>query len=471
MNFVFYDFETSGKDPCWDQILQVGAILVDESFNEIETLEMRCKLKRGLIPSAGALKVNHSTFSNLIKANKSHYEMICELEKKFKEWSPAVFIGYNNLEFDEEFLRNSFFKTLRDPYLTSMNRNKRSDLLGLLRTLDLFFPDTIKIPKNEKQRKVFKLDKISPFNGIDHFAHDALGDVKATIEIAKMVAKRSPEIWKSCLASSEKSKVLDLLNKNDLVFFSETYFGKTTGFGGCYILNHPIYKYPILFDLSFNPEELIDLSSKDLKETFLSGQKFIRTVRHNKNPILLTADKLERSNYFGKTDLKEYEKKSNYLKNSESFKENILLFLADLAQEKEQKQETEGSQVDIMAEESLYSGGFPSFDDLHVRQDFGKANWSERYDLCKKFSDKRLSYFGIRLIYEEFPEALPKSIRDEIHRAIVLQVLSENKERWNTLNIFNKEIENIENEYKSSIDYEFVKELRSIYSYIQKLYQ
>ena len=32
---------------------------------------------------------------------------------------------------------------------------------------------------------MFKLDQVSPFNGIEHFAHDALGDVKATIEIAK----------------------------------------------------------------------------------------------------------------------------------------------------------------------------------------------------------------------------------------------------------------------------------------------
>ena len=128
--------------------------------------------------------------------------MVCKIENKFKAWSPAVFIGYNNVAFDEEFLRNGFFKSLRDPYLTSSNRNGRSDLLGLIRTLDLFFPDKIKIPKNEKNRKVFKLDQVSPFNEIEHFAHDALGDVKSTIEMAKKVAKKSPEIWKACLILS-----------------------------------------------------------------------------------------------------------------------------------------------------------------------------------------------------------------------------------------------------------------------------
>ena len=135
--------------------------------------------------------------------------------------------------------------------------------MGLLRTLDLFYPGKIRIPKNEKNRKVFKLDQVSPFNGIEHFAHDALGDVKATIEIAKIVAKKSPEIWSACLTFSEKSKVSEFLNDNQIVFFSETYFGKTTGFGGSYLTNHPIYKYPIMFDLNFDPEEFLGLTVID----------------------------------------------------------------------------------------------------------------------------------------------------------------------------------------------------------------
>ena len=470
MNYVFYDLETSGKNPCWDQILQVGAILVDKNFNILDMIEMRSKLKPGLIPSAQALRVNHSTFNSVIENNNSHYEMVCKLENKFKAWSPAIFIGYNNIAFDEEFLRNSFFKSLRDPYLTSLNRNRRSDLLGLLRTLDLFFPGKIKIPKNEKNRKVFKLDQVSPFNGIEHFAHDALGDVKATIEIAKWVAKTAPDIWKACLICSEKSKVLDFLSENLIVFFSETYFGKTTGFGGSHIANHPIYKYPVLFDLSFNPNDFLGLSVKDMKETFLSGQKFIRTIKHNKNPILLTMAQIENSSYFEKTDLKEYKKKSKLLDSSPSIKENIIELLMDLAEEKGLKEENEGSQADIMAEESLYKGGFPSLNDINIKQDFFKANWQERYNLCKKFTDKRLSYFGMRLIYEEFPDALPENTKKEINNAIKIQLSSINKEKWNTLDDFNKEIENIEKDDTNNSENDVIKELKSIHSYLNELY-
>ena len=51
MDLIFYDFETTGRDPHWDQILQVGATKVSKEFDEIESFELRCRLKPGLIPS------------------------------------------------------------------------------------------------------------------------------------------------------------------------------------------------------------------------------------------------------------------------------------------------------------------------------------------------------------------------------------------------------------------------------------
>ena len=56
MDLIFYDFETTGRDPHWDQILQVGATKVSKEFNEIDAFEYRCRLKPGLIPSPFALQ-------------------------------------------------------------------------------------------------------------------------------------------------------------------------------------------------------------------------------------------------------------------------------------------------------------------------------------------------------------------------------------------------------------------------------
>ena len=76
----------------------------------------------------------------------------------------------------------------------------------------------------------------------------------------------------------------------------------------------------------------------------------------------------------------------------------------------------------------------------------------------------------MRLIYEEFPEALPENTKKEIHNAIKFQLSSINTEKWNTLDDFNKEIENIEKEDTSNIEYDVIKELRSIHLYLNDLY-
>ena len=37
MNYVFYDFETSGRSSSWDQIIEVGAVLVNDNDSEAMT--------------------------------------------------------------------------------------------------------------------------------------------------------------------------------------------------------------------------------------------------------------------------------------------------------------------------------------------------------------------------------------------------------------------------------------------------
>ena len=145
-----------------DHYVQLTSILrwyFDREY-EIDTFEFRSRLKPGLIPSPFALAVNNTDYAKLIKTECSHYEMLRKIEDKFTKWSPSIFIGYNSINFDEEFLRNSLFRALLDPYLTSRNNNNRADLLELLRTVDFFFPDTINIPVNNKNKKKPKKPKI-----------------------------------------------------------------------------------------------------------------------------------------------------------------------------------------------------------------------------------------------------------------------------------------------------------------------
>ena len=81
----------------------------------------------------------------LKKSNLSHYEMIRQFVETLKRWGKATYIGFNSIEFDEEFLRCTLFQTLEYPYITSTNGNKRGDILSLARAANLYYPNTLKI--------------------------------------------------------------------------------------------------------------------------------------------------------------------------------------------------------------------------------------------------------------------------------------------------------------------------------------
>lgn len=469
MDLIFYDFETTGRDPHWDQILQVGATKVSKEFNEIDSFEYRCRLKPGLIPSPFALAVNNTDYAKLIKTEFSHYDMLRKLEDKFIKWSPSIFIGYNSINFDEEFLRNSLFRALLDPYLTNKNNNNRADLLELLRTVDFFFPDTINVPVNDKNKKTFKLDQIAPANSINHLAHDAFGDVIATKQLAQLISKRKPSFWLSFLEGSNKSLVFKVLSEEKIVFLCQTFYGKTTAISGAFLLSHPVYNFPVLFDLNYDPQELVELNLRDLKHVFTGGQKFLKFVKANKGPILLKKNQVEDSWFINSINLDEFQKRSEILANATAFKQNLASMLFDIAEENQQDKELCGSQEDIMAEETLYSGGFPNNKDQKLKKEFKEESWSSRYNICQRFSDKRLSYFGLRLIYEECPEALPLSVRDKIERSVVNQLNSLNKEKWKTCDDFDKEIEIIEKDSNTKKK-DFISELKDLRKYFEEIY-
>ena len=217
-NFVFYDFETSSSNKHWGQIIQIGAILTNDNLEELDRYEARCRLSPSIIPEAMALIVNKSSPKMLKGANLSHYEMIRQFVEILKRWGKATYIGQNSIDFDEEFLRNTLFQTLEYAYLTSTNGNKRGDLLNLARAANLYYPNTLKNSISDKGNAVYKLDQMAPLNGIEHSdAHSAIGDVIATLGIAKIIAKKAPSVWKASLCTTNKDETLKII-KNELYF-------------------------------------------------------------------------------------------------------------------------------------------------------------------------------------------------------------------------------------------------------------
>ena len=100
-NFIAYDFETTGRDARFDQVLQAGFIIYDQNFNELKKLNIKSRLNPDIVPSINALKVNKLSISDILSERDSYYEMTLNIHKLLSEFKNSYFVGFNSINFDE----------------------------------------------------------------------------------------------------------------------------------------------------------------------------------------------------------------------------------------------------------------------------------------------------------------------------------------------------------------------------------
>ena len=465
-NFVFYDFETSSSNKYWGQIIQIGAILTNDNLDELDRFDARCRLSPGIIPEAMALIVNKTSPTMLKKSNLSHYEMIRQFVETIKKWGKATYIGFNSIEFDEEFLRSTLFQTLEYPYITSTNGNTRGDMLSLARAANLYYPKTLKNSVNEKGNDVYKLDQMAPLNGIEHGdAHSAIGDVIATLGIAKIIAKKAPNVWKASLKTLDKNETLNIIKKETLFCTNEYFYGKSRPYIQTFVCQHPQYQWPLCFDLTHDPNIYLNMPIQELTAAMKKQPKFIRTVRHNKHPVLMNPSygkMFDEYKILGQEKLKE---RANLVKENKEFAEKIISIKQLEIEEKEQ----EKSQEDLTPEESIYDFSQSKKEDNKIMPEFHSANWDKKLSVLSKFKDERLKYFGKKLLYMEKPELLEKDDFNLIHKDIAKKLLSTNNEKWNTIPRTYSEIDTLRAKFEKENHQDKLVILDEINAYVEEL--
>jgi len=462
-NLVFYDFETCSSNVSYGQIIQAAAVLVNDNFQELDRYEARCKLNPGVVPEAMALLVNKTTPKMLKETNLSHYQMVRQLVDKFKEWKNSIFIGYNSINFDEEFLRRTLWKNLEFPYVTNTNGSERGDLFSLARACHLYYPNCLKTPISDKNNPVFKLEKLAPMNDIKHDeAHSAMGDVLATVEIAKLLSKKASNVWKASLMTTHKDRTFNLIRDEQLFCTDFFYYGKSVPFVLTFVCQHPQWGYPMCFDLKSDPAYYFNLSIKELKKELEKKPKVLRTIKHKKHPIIMNSSYGMSFDNYKQLGIKKLQERAKLIRENKDFAKKVISILDDDAREKKELD----SQLDVYPEESIYMK-FASDHDSKLMPEFHKVSWKDKYGVVQRFKDDRMQYFGKRILYEESPQSLPKEEYNIVHKEIASRILSTNEEKWNTIPRTYSEIDTLRNKFKN--DEKKLNALEDIDSFIEEM--
>ncbi len=394
MNFAFYDLETTGISPAFDQPLQCAAILTDAEFREIERVNLRCRIAPHIIPSPWALAVTGVRPAQLVDpALPTLFEFTQEISALIERWSPAIWTGFNSIHFDEEMLRQAFYQNLQpDVFVTQFNGNTRFDILTALYAVWYRQPALFDWPVDETGRVRFKLDRIAPLNGFGaHNAHDALGDVEATIHIARQIAQRGPDLWSELLANRDKGHVqASLATFQPMALVERFGGGMPRATIGCLCgTSTSNANQDAFFDLdAADPADLLVADDAAVFAAVDATPKLIRSVTVNKSPALLSVA----------APSAEQLRRAEVIANAPEFRARVGQALA--------ARFPEDPAAPTPPVEKQIFGGFYSHADKALLAEFQRVDWPRRQEIVATLADPRLRQLGRRLVAFHAPELL-----------------------------------------------------------------
>lgn len=416
MSFVFYDLETTGLSPGFDQILQFAAIRTDPNLTEIGRIDLRCRLQDHILPHPDALCITRRSIQQIIDPRLlTHYEMVRRIRAVLMEWSPSIFVGYNSLRFDEHFLRHALFQTLHPPYLTNTAGNCRADAMLLVQAASVFAPQCLNILRDERGVSNFKLSDVATSNGYpaDQF-HDAMGDTQAMLHLARCLSENAPECWSRFLRFANKAAVAQYIEGEESFVLTEFYFGRPYHFVVSHIGSDPTESNALLcLDLTSNVEWMRSLDDSQLRVALARSPKPLRRVRVNAAPILVPIDEAPETALHGMS-IEEIEMRSNAIR-SDGMLQSRLCQMAGLLKPKRA--------ASSIVEDQIYDG-FIDREDEKLLTAFHDAPWHDRGEIVDRLTDTRLRYFGRRLLYAHAPAALAP----HDHRAVEQEFLQRLKD-------------------------------------------
>lgn len=417
MSYVFFDTETTGLEHGFDQIIHFAAVRTDNDLNELERLEVRSRLLPHVVPHPVAIRTNGVPIARLLDQQlPSHYDMIFGIRELLLKWSPAIFIGYNSIRFDEEMLRHSFFQCLLPAYLTSLHGNCRADALGLAMAAASANPPCLVVPMGPEARPTFKLELLAAANEIGlHQAHNALSDVNATVELCRRIRRLAPELWQRFVRFSKKASVADFVEQEDGFVLTEFFRNQSYHSPVVYIGKHPDQAtVRFCLELKSEPTRWVALSDEELDVELAQTPCPIRRIRTNSGPTLTALFEASEEQLCG-LSIEQIEERARLVKaNAELCTRLVSRFLArDAGLPPRQK-----------VEERLYEA-FPSQADEQRIVQFHKVSWAERVDIVESLEDERLKVFGRRLIYIEHRSVLSDALQRLVERDLTDRLVDE----------------------------------------------
>jgi exodeoxyribonuclease-1 len=418
--FFFYDLETSGLNPKIQRIMQFAGQRTDMQLNPVsEPVNVLVRLSDDIVPDPEAVMITGITPQKTLEEGLSEPEFAKLLSDDiFTE--DTITVGFNNVRFDDDFIRHTLWRNFYDPYEWHWKDGRsRWDMLDVVRVTRALRPEGIGWPFSEDNRPVNKLEPITRVNKLNHVkAHDAMSDVEGLIEVTKLIRDKQPKLFDYLLKIRDKNEVKKLVNldqKAPFVYASGRYpidghhttvaFPLTSGSNG----------NVVVYDLRHDPTPFVNMPGDELKKAIFANRQArkaedfvavpVKELAYNKCPAVAPLGVLEQENGWKKLglSLETIEKHKSVLLQNPQFAENVRS-----AFESREPYDKKGQDV----ESSLYDSFIPDRDKSSVAA-IRNATEQELADFNPNFSDERLPVLLLRYKARNYPKTLSESEQTE----------------------------------------------------------
>jgi exodeoxyribonuclease-1 len=392
--------------------MQFAGIRTDLELGQIgEPVNILVKLNDDILPSPDAIMVTGITPQQTREEGYTEAEFAAILISDI--FTPdTITVGFNNIRFDDEFIRHLFWRNFYDPYEWSYKDGRsRWDLLDVVRMTRALRPDGISWPVDDKGQPTNRLELLSKANGLAHTkAHDALSDVEALIGVTKLIKDTHPQLYEYLLKLRDKNEVKKLVNldvKQPFVYVSgrlDAEYNKATV---AFPLTAGKNGNVVVYDLRYDPTPFLKMDTKELaKKLYATWEERksegfvklpVKELQYNHVPAVAPLGVLEQADGWKSIDLSPdtITKHKTLLLSAPGFAENIRSLFENKPDYKKLPD----------AEEQLYDSFVPDVDKMRI-ESVRNASERELADFHPTFSDDRLSQLLLHYKARNFPRSL-----------------------------------------------------------------
>lgn len=397
-SYLFYDIETTGLNPAFDQILEFAAIRTDMTLKEIDRLVMSIRLRPDIIPSPKAF-LTHGIGISEARSGLCEYEAITQIHKWFNK-PGTISVGYNILDFDDVFLRFSFYRNLLPPYTHQYaNGCMRLDLFPLTILYWLYRPEVLNWPDINGKTSL-KLEHINAGNRLSIGpAHEALTDAKAALALgSRLIAQK--DMWDYVSGYFHKTTDNLRMNKLPVAFKSPTGpHRKALMIGGEFGQSRQ-FQAPVLSigsSIPYSNQTLwLRLDLEELKNTTADQiAESTWTVRKKSGESGLLLPPLER--YWNRLSVERRRLADENLRWLDS---NQDLFQEIISYHRNYRYP---EIPDVDADASLYKVGFLSSPEQKLCRRFHEAAPKQKAEWINRFSGIEQQELATRVLYRNYP--------------------------------------------------------------------